>query len=213
MICTQAGGQYAALQPHRPHQTFGMIFIRAAQQDAVIFGVFVGICRTHHGWRRQAVKQCKCVAITTKEAQTVASGGPQKDSQMHSNDVLSTIPKVNSTFREFAASLRAVGYSPLPVLPGTKRPALRSWSDYCDVPMTAERITDHGERRQLAGLGVARGYGRVIALDVDTRRACADNGLLKEDGRLAVLATLGRGPARAEDAPLPILKDRARGAA
>lgn len=76
--------------------------------------------------------------------------------------------KVNDAFREFAGMLHAAGYSPLPLVPGTKRPALKSWSDYCATPMTPERIRDYGERRPMAGLGVALGYGNIIAVDVDT---------------------------------------------
>ena len=38
--------------------------------------------------------------------------------------------------------------------------------------------------------------------------ACEANGLMREDGRLAVLATLHRGMARAKDDPLPVLNER-----
>jgi hypothetical protein len=75
---------------------------------------------------------------------------------------------VNRAFRDCAGPLHAAGYSPLPIIPGTKRPALRSWSDYCAAPMTPERIRDYSERRPAAGLGVALGFGGVLAIDVDT---------------------------------------------
>lgn len=79
-----------------------------------------------------------------------------------------TAQKVNGAFREFAAALHAAGYSPLPIVPGTKRPALRAWSDFCAMPMTPERIRDYSDRRRGAGLGIALGYGGVLAVDVDT---------------------------------------------
>lgn len=94
---------------------------------------------------------------------------------MHAHLMPSPALKVNAhreflsgAFLEYAGTLRAAGYSPLPIIPGTKRPGLKEWSNYCAEPMTPERIQDYGERRPMAGLGVALGYGGVVAVDVDT---------------------------------------------
>ena len=69
-----------------------------------------------------------------------------------------------------------------------------------------------------AGLGryVFHGVLSPTRLKATAIAACRANGLLREDGRLAVLATLHSGIARAKDDPLPVLKERleneARGA-
>ena len=68
----------------------------------------------------------------------------------------------------FAEALLDGGYSPLPVIPGKKKPALREWSNFCVEPMTRPRILSYGARRPRASLGVALGYAGVVALDVDT---------------------------------------------
>ena len=61
-----------------------------------------------------------------------------------------------------------------------------------------------------AGLGryVFHGLLSAGAFEKAAIAACEANGLLKEDGRLAVLATLHKGIARAKGDALPILKDR-----
>ncbi len=61
-----------------------------------------------------------------------------------------------------------------------------------------------------AGLGryVFHGVLRLDALETAPIAACEANGLMREDGRLAVLATLHKGVARAKDDPLPVLKER-----
>ncbi len=77
----------------------------------------------------------------------------------------------DGAFRMFAEALLDAGYSPLPVIPGRKKPALREWSNFCAAPMTHGRIQDYGARWPRASLGVALGYAGVIALDVDTEDA------------------------------------------
>jgi hypothetical protein len=75
--------------------------------------------------------------------------------------------------------------------------------------------------RNAALFGMVAGLGRYIhhgilpfsALETAVLQACAANGLTKENGHLAVLATLRQGLERAKNDPLPILKDRARRAA
>ena len=46
------------------------------------------------------------------------------------------------------------------------------------------------------------------AIEMAAIAACEANGLMREDGRLAVLATLHKGLARAKDDPLPVLSER-----
>ena len=51
----------------------------------------------------------------------------------------------------------------------------------------------------------------VLSLDaIETAAiaACEANGLMRDDGRLAALATLHKGLARAKDDPLPVLTER-----
>ena len=71
-------------------------------------------------------------------------------------------------FSAFAEALLDAGYSPIPVLPFSKKPALKGWSNYCETPLTRERIRSYAERWPEAGLGVALGYNGVLALDIDT---------------------------------------------
>lgn len=71
-------------------------------------------------------------------------------------------------FLEFAKPLLDAGYSPLPIIAGQKKPAVRSWSNLCAAPMTVDRIRGYGARWPRASLGVALGFAGVIALDVDT---------------------------------------------
>ena len=77
----------------------------------------------------------------------------------------------DGAFRMFAEALLDAGYSPLPIVPGRKKPALREWSNYCAAPMTPGRIQDYGARWPRASLGVALGFAGVVALDVDTEDA------------------------------------------
>ena len=77
-------------------------------------------------------------------------------------------PRIPRAFLAFAEALLDAGYSPLPIIPGSKKPALKGWSSYCETPLARERIRSYAERWPAAGLGVALGYGGVIALDIDT---------------------------------------------
>ena len=79
-----------------------------------------------------------------------------------------------------------------------------------DLASTAEG----GRNNELFSLGA--GLGRYVfhgvlpagALEKAALAACEANGLLREDGRLAVLATLHKGIARASGDALPQLTDR-----
>jgi hypothetical protein len=78
---------------------------------------------------------------------------------------------MTGAFRTFAEALLDAGYSPLPIIPGRKKPAIKEWSDFCAAPMPRGRIQDYGARWPRASLGVALGYAGVVALDVDTEDA------------------------------------------
>ena len=86
-------------------------------------------------------------------------------------------PVTDGAFLMFAEALLDAGYSPLPILPGRKKPALREWSDFCAAPMTRGRIQGYGARWPRASLGVALGFAGVVALDVDT----------EDEGQLAAI--------------------------
>ena len=75
---------------------------------------------------------------------------------------------MDGAFLMFAEALLDAGYSPLPVIPGRKKPALKGWSNCCETPLSRERIRDYAGRWPKAGLGLALGYGGVLALDIDT---------------------------------------------
>jgi hypothetical protein len=78
---------------------------------------------------------------------------------------------MTGAFRTFAEALLDAGYSPLPIIPGRKKPAIKEWSNFCAAPMTHGRIKDYGARWPRASLGIALGYAGVVALDVDTEDA------------------------------------------
>ncbi len=79
-------------------------------------------------------------------------------------------------FADHAAALLASGYSPLPIEPGTKRPAAalhgaRAWSNACEAPLANAAIEEFARHRNPYGLGVACGYRGLVALDIDTEDA------------------------------------------
>ncbi|OYW52049.1 MAG: hypothetical protein B7Y80_20745 [Hyphomicrobium sp. 32-62-53] len=77
-------------------------------------------------------------------------------------------------FREIALPLLAGGYSPTPIVPGTKRPALAEWQRHCEALLSPHDIE-----------GVARW---PIAFE-----GC---GLVHEGGRESVLDTIASGLAK-----------------
>ena len=97
---------------------------------------------------------------------------PQKAAPIDFQEAGRAVPPGTGAFRMFAEALFNAGYSPLPVIPGRKKPALRAWSNFCAAPMPRGRIQSYGARWPGASLGVALGYAGVIALDVDTEDAC-----------------------------------------
>lgn len=79
-------------------------------------------------------------------------------------------------FAAYALELLALGYSPLPVEPGQKRPAAvlhggsaewQPWSDYCETPLSTDEIAILASGAAY-GLGLACGYGGLVAIDIDT---------------------------------------------
>ncbi len=72
-----------------------------------------------------------------------------------------------NAFSTAARTLVAHGYSPLPIIPGTKRPALkRGWSEYCSRILSEETLA-HFETGNF-GIGVACGFANLVAVDIDT---------------------------------------------
>jgi hypothetical protein len=70
--------------------------------------------------------------------------------------------------------LRSNGYSPLPLLPGKKRPASPGWQACCDT-LLASGVQERYTRSFVAyGVGVALGYRELIALDLDTEAPAVD---------------------------------------
>jgi len=96
---------------------------------------------------------------------------PQKAAPIGFQEAGWAVPSGAGAFRMFAEALFDAGYSPLPVIPGRKKPALRAWSNFRAAPMPRSRIRSYAARWPGASLGVALGYAGVIALDVDTEDA------------------------------------------
>ena len=89
-------------------------------------------------------------------------------------------------FAETASRLLANGYSPLPIMKGTKRPLLRGWSRACEEPLSGDEIAELGRRYPDAGLAVATGYGGLVAVDVDADDPDIARALVKVLGEAAV---------------------------
>ena len=75
---------------------------------------------------------------------------------------------MHKPFRETALPLLAAGYSPLPILPGTKRPALAGWQRLCDTLLSPDEIERFARSPFSYGVGVALGFNGLIAIDIDT---------------------------------------------
>lgn len=68
-------------------------------------------------------------------------------------------------FADFAPPARANGFSCFPVLPGTKQPAVRAWSKYCEVPAGSAEFEKW--LRTLPNHSVALACGEILAVDID----------------------------------------------
>ncbi len=73
---------------------------------------------------------------------------------------------MGSPFATTAPMLIERGYSPLPILPGTKAPALSGWHKYCDQAPSAAFVAGYS-RAPSMGVGLACGFGGVVAVDID----------------------------------------------
>jgi hypothetical protein len=71
-------------------------------------------------------------------------------------------------FREIVLPLIAAGYSPIPIVPGTKRPALAGWQRLCNAPLLPDDIERFAHSPIAYGVGVALGFNGLIAIDIDT---------------------------------------------
>jgi hypothetical protein len=76
-----------------------------------------------------------------------------------------------NAFAYAESELRRNGYSPIPILPNTKRPALAGWSAHCGSVMTGTAIGRYATSRLAYGIGVALGYGGLIGIDLDSEDA------------------------------------------
>lgn len=75
---------------------------------------------------------------------------------------------------QVAPRLLARGYSPVPIVPGTKRPALAGWQRLCRAPLAPAEIARFGRSGVAYGVGIALGYGGLVAIDVDTDDAAVN---------------------------------------
>jgi hypothetical protein len=73
---------------------------------------------------------------------------------------------MSSIFAQVAPALVAGCYSPLPILPGTKRPALSGWEKYCNEAPAVTFVAGYS-RAPAMGVGIACGFGGLIAVDLD----------------------------------------------
>ena len=73
-----------------------------------------------------------------------------------------------SAYRNEAQKLHAQGLNPLPIVPGTKRPALRGWQRFCSEPMPIALVKSHTVSATPFGIGLALGYRGLVAVDIDT---------------------------------------------
>jgi hypothetical protein len=85
----------------------------------------------------------------------------------------------NGPFVIWARRIRELGYSPIPVRPGSKQPAFAGWSDLCDQAPDWRRIEVWSRKLPSAGLAVAGGYGGLVIVDVDTEDPAQQEAITK----------------------------------
>jgi hypothetical protein len=78
---------------------------------------------------------------------------------------------MQNPFAETALPLLAAGYSPLPIVLGTKRPALAGWQRLCDAPASLDQIERFAGSPTTFGVGLALGFNGLIAIDIDAEDA------------------------------------------
>lgn len=91
---------------------------------------------------------------------------------------MSYSPMQNSPFAQIGPKLYALGYNPIPLMPGDKRPGMlidgewrlfKGWNQYC-VTRPSQFALDQWVRWPNAGIGLACGQG-VICIDIDLEDA------------------------------------------
>ena len=73
-----------------------------------------------------------------------------------------------SPYSVLAQQLYAQRLNPLPIKPGTKRPALLGWQRFCSEEMPSCLVAKFTKSSIAYGVGLALGYRGVIGIDVDT---------------------------------------------
>lgn len=73
---------------------------------------------------------------------------------------------LDAGYAKCAKALLANGYSPLPILAGSKRPGVMGWQEYCDRQPQPQMIDNWSASWPGAGVGVA--CGAIIAIDIDS---------------------------------------------
>ena len=71
-------------------------------------------------------------------------------------------------YRQHAPALRARGFNPIPIRPGTKRPALTGWQEWCTEPIPADLVAHLASSPVPYGIGLALGYRGLVAFDCDS---------------------------------------------
>ena len=80
-----------------------------------------------------------------------------------------------SPYSVLAQQLYAQRLNPLPIKPGTKRPALVGWQRFCSEEMPSSLVAKFTKSNIAYGVGLALGYRGVVGIDVDTDE-CPDPG-------------------------------------
>jgi len=71
-------------------------------------------------------------------------------------------------FGDHASRLIELGYSPLPILPASKAPALRGWQRHAVEPLSPDQLARFSRSPLTYGVGLACGYLGLVAIDVDS---------------------------------------------
>jgi hypothetical protein len=78
--------------------------------------------------------------------------------------------RIKGPFATHASTLLANGYSPVPIIPGTKSPAGKGWDRLRTTPYTQQEVDKLAVEKPQQGLGVMGGYGGLVPIDIDTDR-------------------------------------------
>lgn len=71
-------------------------------------------------------------------------------------------------WEHYAPHMLKGGYSPIPVLPTSKRPAIKRWPDLRDKPMSLGSMKRLAARQPDLGIAVAGGHQGLVPIDFDT---------------------------------------------